>query len=279
VARQAGGGRRPRPRQADLPAPQVREFRQLLTEALNATDVSGRRWADAKWGVYAFYDYEGEPIYVGQTNEQLRVRVRRHLTNQRTDAVAMSVLDVFEVAAMRLWPLWQFQDIPGDANRGGDATRAAQEVLNRLEYTVYLRAIEESRYKAILNEVIPAPTDILGDAEMPATTEEPFPLVSDQTRQDRGHPDVRIERRARNTAELAAKVHERGEVSPGLRRVLVIQAARLTLLAATRLAETDGRAAPDAAFIDTRALVGTVTEETDAGDEGEQHAGEAEIES
>ena len=50
-----------------------------------------------KWGVYAFFDYDGEPIYVGQTNERLRTRIRRHLTNQRTDAVAMSVLDPFEV--------------------------------------------------------------------------------------------------------------------------------------------------------------------------------------
>ena len=47
-----------------------------------------------RYGVYAFFDYDGEPIYVGQTNEQLRVRIRRHLTNQRTDAVAMKVLDL-----------------------------------------------------------------------------------------------------------------------------------------------------------------------------------------
>ena len=46
-----------------------------------------------KWGVYAVFDYDGEPIYIGQTKEQLRTRIRRHLTNQRTDAVAMSVLD------------------------------------------------------------------------------------------------------------------------------------------------------------------------------------------
>ena len=32
------------------------------------------------------------------TTEQLRVRIRRHLTNQRIDAVAMNVLDPFEVA-------------------------------------------------------------------------------------------------------------------------------------------------------------------------------------
>ncbi len=40
------------------------------------------------WGVYAFFDYDGEPIYVGQTKEKISTRIRRHLTNQRTDAVA-----------------------------------------------------------------------------------------------------------------------------------------------------------------------------------------------
>ena len=62
-----------------------------------------------RWGVYAFFDYDGEPIYVGQTNERLRTRIRRHLTNQRTDAVAMSVLDPFEVFEIELWPLPAYQ--------------------------------------------------------------------------------------------------------------------------------------------------------------------------
>lgn len=57
-----------------------------------------------KWGVYAFFDYDGEPIYVGQTRESLATRIRRHLTNQRTDAVAMSVLDPFEVKTIKVWP-------------------------------------------------------------------------------------------------------------------------------------------------------------------------------
>ncbi len=55
------------------------------------------------------FDHGGEPIYVGQTNEQLRVRIRRHLTNQRTDAVAMKVLDPFEVFEIEIWPLPDFE--------------------------------------------------------------------------------------------------------------------------------------------------------------------------
>ncbi len=105
-----------KPAKAQLPADEVKEFRQQLELALNQTDGNfpKRVWSSARWGVYAFYDYDGEPIYVGQSNEQVRVRIRRHLTNQRTDAVAMRILDVFEVAEIEMWPLWQFEHITSD---------------------------------------------------------------------------------------------------------------------------------------------------------------------
>ena len=78
------------------------ELRKSLTSyltqlAADSHSGSQRRLGNFKFGVYAFYDYDGEPIYVGQTNEKLSTRIRRHLTNQRTDAVAMKVLDPFEV--------------------------------------------------------------------------------------------------------------------------------------------------------------------------------------
>lgn len=58
-----------------------------VAEVLNTTSDDGRKIGDCQCGVYAFYDYDGEPIYVGQTKERLRQRIRRHLTNQRTDAL------------------------------------------------------------------------------------------------------------------------------------------------------------------------------------------------
>jgi hypothetical protein len=99
-------------------------------------------------GVYAFYDYDREPIYVGQTNEMLRTRIRRHLTNRRTDAVAMNVLDPFEVCYIKVWPLPQFQ-----GRKKGDAE--VKEHLNALEYLIFNQCIEESVFKAILNEKEP----------------------------------------------------------------------------------------------------------------------------
>ena len=49
-------------------------------------------------GVYAFYDYDKEPIYVGQTWETFGDRIGRHLTGQRSDVVANRLLDPFEVS-------------------------------------------------------------------------------------------------------------------------------------------------------------------------------------
>ncbi|WP_089156778.1 GIY-YIG nuclease family protein [Micromonospora sp. NBS 11-29] len=240
-----------KPAKSKLPATSVRDFRGLLEEALSASDAYGRKWADARWGVYAFYDYDGEPIYVGQTNEKLRTRIRRHLTNQRTDAVAMRILDVFEVAEMRLWPLWEYETLTKKGDKEG--YEAARKRLDAVEYAAYLRAIEESRFHAILNEKIPP---LSHPVKLPPS--QGFPLISADTRKERGHPDVRIARRAETIARLAAVAHERGEVSEGLRRVLVIQAVRLAHISAVRLAYVEGRPEPSASAIDVEGLVGTV---------------------
>jgi hypothetical protein len=247
-----------RPRRSDLPSAQVREFRFLLTEALASQDAEGRVIADSKWGIYAFYDYDEEPIYVGQTNEQLRVRIRRHLTNQRTDAVAMRILDPFEVAFVEMWPLWELE------GRDGKDPEAKSR-LNAFENAAYMQAIQASRFKAILNEVIPPSSELI---DLPTSIR--CDLRGEVGLEERTHADVRIARRAETIARLAAVARERGEVTDGLRRVLVIQGIRLTYLAADRLAETEGKPSPDPAAIDARALVGTVlTEDPDAPTEEE----------
>ena len=233
-----------RPRRSDLPSPQVQEFRQLLNRALEAEDDHGRVVGRAKFGVYAFYDYDGEPIYVGQTNEELRVRVRRHLTNQRTDAVAMRVLDIFEVAELEMWPLWDLSEEEQDKE-------VIKKRLDEVEYTAYVQAIEESRFHAILNEKIPPVSAIV---RMPPSVR--FSLVGNVALEERAHPDVRIARRAETMARLAAVTRERGEVSDGLRRVLVVQAIRLAFLAARRYAESRGECEPGPSAIDGKALIG-----------------------
>ncbi|BCJ60345.1 GIY-YIG nuclease family protein [Micromonospora endophytica] len=253
-----------RPSRNKLPATPVRDFRHLLDKALSEQDNLGRKWADAKWGCYAFFDYDGEPIYVGQTNEKLRTRIRRHLTNQRTDAVAMRILDVFEVAEMELWPLWEFEGVTKRKDKEG--FKLARARLDAVEYTAYLNAIEESKYRAILNEKIPP---VRPTVELPPSRR--FSLISEETRAERGHPDVRIARRAETISRLAAVAHERGEVSGGLRRVLVVQAVRLAYISAVRLAYAEGRPEPSPAAIDIAGLVGSVLyESTDPGGRTDQ---------
>ncbi|HEX7930811.1 MAG TPA: GIY-YIG nuclease family protein, partial [Sphingomicrobium sp.] len=83
------------PDAVNFPPFETEDLRANLARFLDAPfDIAGGATmpvGNFRWGVYAFFDYDGEPIYVGQTNERLRTRIRRHLTNQRTDAVAMSV--------------------------------------------------------------------------------------------------------------------------------------------------------------------------------------------
>ena len=129
---------------------EVAAILQELEAVLNAIDDEGRCVSNAKFGVYAFYDYDGEPIYVGQTAEQLRVRIRRHLTNQRTDAVAMNVLDPFEVADIEMWPFWGLQG-------RGSKDPEVKTTLDSAERTVFEKLIAESAFGAVLNEKFPSP--------------------------------------------------------------------------------------------------------------------------
>lgn len=188
--------------------------------------VTGRKPADAKYGVYAFFDYDGEPIYCGQTAEQLRTRIRRHLTNQRTDAVAMRVLDPLEVAEIEVWPFFDLESPPA-----GVASPTAAEVkatLNAAEYTLFEKLIAESELHRILNEKRPLEDEMI---DLPASFRSV--IVPEELRQRLGHPDVRIARRAQKIAELAGIIAQR-DVSPGLRNTLVTQAERLLKLANER---------------------------------------------
>ena len=183
-----------------------------------------------RWGVYAFFDYDGEPIYVGQTNERVRTRIRRHLTNQRTDAVAMSVLDPFEVFEIEVWPLPHLQ---GSNRSDGEA----RQQLDALERAITARAIEKSEFKAILNEKDP-PAGKLAVETPPSLRGR---IVSERVFELRSHPDFRLARRALILSRLAQVISER-KVQGGLRRVLLIQAKRLQWLAARRYDALGGAA-------------------------------------
>lgn len=241
-----------RPTKTSLPTAFVRGFRALLSEAMDAVDPESGKALRKCIGVYAFYDYDGEPIYVGQSTENFGTRVGRHLTGQRSDTLAYRILDPFEVAEVELYPLERLRDEP---------KKVKAELMDGAEYAVYAAAIRGSKYRAILNEKIPKNPPA---PQMPEP--QRFSLVPSDLREDREHPDVRIARRAETLARVAAVAHERGEVSPGLRRVIVIQAVRLADLAAARLAFAEGRPRPRPDAIDVHELVGNVLAPTDDAD-------------
>ena len=200
--------------------PEVTALYAGVSRVLNTRCPNGEMVGNCKHGVYLFYDYDQEPIYVGQTRESLRTRIRRHLTNQRTDAVAMSVLDPFEVAEIEMWPFWDLQ-------------QDVRETLDRAEFTVYQQALDRSQFHVVLNENEIPPAALLS---LPPSIRAS--ILSGDERSARSHPDIRIARRARTIANLARVISER-RVQPGIRRTLLAQAKRLERLARTRLQEID----------------------------------------
>jgi DNA mismatch endonuclease Vsr len=178
-----------------------------------------------QWGVYAFYDYDGEPIYVGETNERLSGRISRHLTNQRTDAVAMAVLDPFEVCEVEVWPLPQFEGLTRKKTSRLEFD-AAKAHLDALERFVFEQCVERSRFKVILNEKNPPKSGLAIDVP-PSVRGR---IVPDRVMDLRAHPDTRLARRAAVVSRLAQIISER-KVQGGLRRVLFAQAQRLRWLA------------------------------------------------
>ena len=133
----------------------------------------------------------------------------------------MNVLDPFEVAEIEVWPL---DDLIADVPSNDRAS-----FLDRAEFTVFQKALAESRLGAILNE-----------KEVPVLPKITLPpsfrgrIIPESIYPRRKHPDVRAARRAATIAALARVISER-DVSDGLRRTLLTQARRLELLASQRL--------------------------------------------
>lgn len=137
----------------------------------------------------------------------------------------MNVLDPFEVAEIRVWPL-DFQKLE---------KQEALESLAQAEYTVYQKLLRESKLNAVLNEK-PRPKTVL--FKLPKDYRGR--IIPDDLYPVRKHPDIRIARRANTIASLARVISER-KVSKGLRRTLLTQARRLEKLAAERLKDFAGK--------------------------------------
>jgi hypothetical protein len=224
----------PRISKREQPPRTVKLIRQEFSKLMQQPDPTQPEWAigSAAAGIYAFFDYDEEPIYVGQTSSSFGDRLSRHLTGQRSDAVAKFILDPFEVAYVSMWSLPHIATAvnPNDASK--PATPAQKrKMLNPYEYTVYTQLEAASKFGAVLNEGIIEPTELV---ELPQRVFGR--IIPDELWEDRKHADVRIARRASTISRLSQMISER-EVSNGMRRTLLLQARRLEWLAQTRIRE------------------------------------------
>jgi hypothetical protein len=74
-----------------------------------AIDLPFRRKAvgllTSRIGCYVLCDLDQTPIYVGQSVDSIRARVRRHLTSARSDIIANRQIDVWEIAWVWTYPV------------------------------------------------------------------------------------------------------------------------------------------------------------------------------
>lgn len=218
----------------EQPPRAVQLIRAELNKLMQKPDPAcpGETIGAARAGIYAFFDYDEEPIYVGQTSASFSDRVGRHLTGQRSDAVAKFILDPFEVAYVSMWsvPCIASARSPKDSGKAA-STAEKRGMLHPYEYSVYKTLEESSRFHSVLNEGVIAPTEVV---ELPVPVRGC--IIPRELWDDRKHADVRIARRAATIARLSQMISER-EVSPGMRRTLLLQARRLEWLAETRVRE------------------------------------------
>lgn len=204
------------------PPSEVAKIRHQISEFFKTEDAKGRPIGRAP-GIYAFHDYDGEPIYVGQSVDSLSSRVGRHLTGRRTDAVGKFVLDPFEVLEIEVWPL---PDLGIEKLTKVTQKRA---IVNPYESTVYERLLRASRFGAILNEGAIAKTK-----KVTLPKSHRGRIIPDELYKERKHPDVRLARRTQTVASLARLISER-KVGRGLRETLHVQTQRIDWLAGERL--------------------------------------------
>ena len=154
-------------------------------------------------GVYALCDLDAVPIYVGQSTEGIRARVRRHLSSARSDVIANRQLDVWEVGFVWAWPVDDRANIPA------------------LEAHLFHRYNEDS---PLMNGSIPDRRDTLPFAQ-PGKIE--VQIVEDAELARRRDPAYRLPRQAEHFTRLVdhiLNVKDSGE----LRRALAAHFTRLS---------------------------------------------------
>ncbi|MGH1578944.1 GIY-YIG nuclease family protein [Planktotalea sp.] len=152
-------------------------------------------------GVYALCDLDGVPIYVGQSVDGIRSRVRRHLTSARSDIIANRQVDVWEIAYVWAWPV---------------ADRAEIEPL---EAALFQRFDAQ---KPLMNgKVLPNPAFPVSEP-----SKQSVQVIEEPERQRRLRPDQRLERQIRQYGILVDYI-QTVKSAPHLKRALDAHFERL----------------------------------------------------
>ncbi len=179
-----------------MPAPpdevSNQEFRS--TQASQITDETG---------VYALCDLDEVPIYVGQSTDGIRSRVRRHLTSARSDVIANRQLDVWEVAYVWAWPV------------------EGKDRIDTLEAFMFHRFHANS---PLMNGSIPVKPRRLG-FERPS--QQRVQVMEDDEIETRRDPAFRLPRQAEQFVRLVDHILNVKD-SPELRRSLMAHFNRLS---------------------------------------------------
>lgn len=152
-------------------------------------------------GVYALCDLDGVPMYVGQSVDGIRSRVRRHLTSARSDIIANRQIDVWEIAYVWAWPVAEKSDI------------------EPLEAALFQRFDAE---KPLMNgKVLPLKMDAVNEPER-----QQIQVIEEGERQRRLRPDQRLERQIRQYGILVDYI-QTVKSAPHLKRALDAHFERL----------------------------------------------------
>lgn len=129
-------------------------------------------------GVYVLCDLDKTPIYVGQSKDGIRSRVRRHLTSARSDIVANRQIDVWEIAYVMAYPVANIAEITS------------------LEDSLYHIFNDKS---PLMNGKIPARPDMIKCAPVPKQIVQ---VMSDDEIKEKGDPVQRLPRQAAHYTQM-----------------------------------------------------------------------------
>jgi len=129
-------------------------------------------------GVYVLCDLDRTPIYVGQSKDGIRSRVRRHLTSARSDIIANRQIDVWEIAFVMVFPVEERAQI------------------TPLEDALYHQFNDIS---PLMNGKVPARPDGIGAPPEPAQVVQ---VMSDAEIADKSDPVQRLPRQAAHYTQM-----------------------------------------------------------------------------